>query len=738
MDPPPLAIDVSSPRAMVATFEEGRPLLLARGDEAPPPEAVAADPRLAAADDAFDAREAPPPLDLFGWDWDQADADVLEREMAAVLREVRARFAPDGPPPPTTLCVPRCAGGRGREAIHRAAASEGLDVRAVLAPCEALAWVARAAGVRGCVLAVSADLGHLEVGVVDLRDDAVAVVSVRGQAVAWGDVFVEDVVAWLSLTIDRSHLLRAFESPGAHRLLAECTRAALVSARGVGDLVVETPFLARMGGAASVTVSEDVLELAFDDLIERVGGACDEALRAAGLAPGDLMRVVVGGRASRLEPLGRRLGGRWELPCSVVGATATALGAALFADAHRLDAPAPGSTIPSAIPPSAPPSVRPSARPSSAPPPSSVPPPRPSAPPPRLATGPVAAATGSRLPRHGPLAFTASPAELLALPIVRAATPDELARPLPLPALLAQVGLRPQLHGTLALHGAGESLRVGLGDGAAAIHPRERPAVVRAFLWAAGTYEVREEPMVGLAGAPREAMAGLVTAGLRVLLREADNDAVAAALGERMHLCPVPIPEREGRLKRMRLTPAEERAILHGFDPATDLATHVAGSSSMLRLGFLLALFEVVSWSPRRADVGGDRRAELALRVARMSAQNHFEVLFVHWTAGGEEVAEAWRRFEAEYGTAGPWHAVDRGLAAQAMTRGAAAWAALSKETGRLRHRAEAYPNVDQEMLIPLIESRAKWLAFAGQRAEAEDMLRLLREIQARPGAPKG
>lgn len=712
---------------MVATFESDRPLMLAWGDDAVPAAAVAADLRGDEAGDAFDAREAPEPLELFGWDWDVADVGSLERAMAAVLRDVRARFAPDGGPPPVALCVPRCAGGRGREAIHRAAASEGLDVRAVLPPCEALAWVARAAGVRGPVLSVSADLGHLEVGVVELRDDVVALQTVRSQSVPWGDVFVEDVVAWLSLTIDRRHLLPASESAGAHRLLAEATRAALAASPGGDTLRVETPFLARLGGAPSLTVSTDVLSLAFDDLIERVAAACEEAVAAAGRSFGALTRVVAAGRASCLEALGARLGERWSLPVSVVGPTATAIGAALFARDNLLDGAAgTDSARPSAIPPSAPPSA---------------PPPRPSAPPPstppaRLTTGPVAAG-GTRLPRQGPLRGGLSPAELLGLPVVRAATPEELARPLSLPALLAQVGLRPQLQGTLLLRGDGEALRVGVGDGAAAIHPRERPAVVRAFGWRDGSYELREEPLVGLAGAPREAMAGLVTAGLRALLRDAPHAAVAEALGARMERCPVPIPEREPRLHRMRLTPAEERAVLRGFDASTTLAAHVAGASSMLRLGVLLAIFEVVSWAEPAVAAASDLRADLSLRVARMATQNHFEVLFVHWSAGGEEVAEAWARFEAEYGPAGPWHGVDRGLAAQALARGAAAWAVLSKEVARLRYRAEAYPSVDQEMLLPLIESRAKWLAFAGRRAEAEDMVRLLREIQGRAGPPK-
>jgi hypothetical protein len=273
---------------------------------------------------------------------------------------------------------------------------------------------------------------------------------------------------------------------------------------------------------------------------------------------------------------------------------------------------------------------------------------------------------------------------------------------------------------------------VRVGDGVTTVNTREREALIRACHWQGASFELTEERLDPI-GATREPLASVVAAALRSLIRDLPQDDLLAVFADRMNRCPVFIPEREGRLRRLKLAAFEERTALRALDDVTDLAAHVASSPTTLRLLFVLAAFELVTWAPKRGRAVTDPRVELAARVDRMSTQNHFEALGVHWSVGSEDVAEAWKQFQAEFGPSGRWHGVDPALAAQALARGTAAWNVLSNETARLRYRIEAYPNVDQDMLIPLLEQRAQWLLFANRREEAEDVARLLREIIARP-----
>ncbi|MFO0651786.1 MAG: hypothetical protein U0326_36530 [Polyangiales bacterium] len=795
--------DLATPRMVAVGMMNDRAIVLSRGE-------------LAAGERDLDASE------LRGWDWERHDADTVEALADALLTDARGRYVLHADARcEAVLCLPRSAGAQARDAVLRGAARADVEVLRCMGPAEALAMAAEAHREHGVTVSVSVDLGHVEVGVFEARGGSLYPHALRDKAVALGDLFVEDVVSWVSFTIDHKHHAQIADARELRWLLAGAAREALAHAPEGEPLRIATPFLFEGGGPASVTATTDVLALAFDDVVERVAAMIDDALRASGVSPGRVARLVIAGRQSRVSALGERLASRWSFPLIAVDHTAAATGAAREAARIRLGEHAPAqSAPPSWAPPSAPPSTQPSMR-HAAPPdlssfeahaPSSPPsiPPRPSIPPPAAPSGPpamtptpprpatptpapfarvptrpvplpganpspippsraaspqppprpstppqapssappqrpsslppVTLAEGeiasARLPRAG--AFTGSPSlnVIFAMPLTRAAVSAELARPLPFAALLSQIGMRPHLHGTLSLHGESEVVRIGIDGGTPVLHPAERQRALRCFQWREGHYELSDAKLAGFSMAVHETMTGLVVAGLRPLLRDLTNDECLAALGERIHLAPVLRPDREKRLHRMRLTAAEERTVTRGLDASTDLAAHLRNSSSMLRLAMMLELFEIVSWAPPMRDAREDRRAELARRVARMSSQNHFEVLFIHWTASGEEVLAAWKKFQAEYGPAGPWHEVDRELARAALTRGEAAWSLLSNEARRVRYRAEAYPTVNQELLTPLIESRARILDFAGEKAEALNMVRLLKEIQGgvKPG----
>ncbi len=743
MEPLLFGIDLATPLAVVAGFDSGRVLLLSRN-----------------------AAHAPS-LDAHAWNWPADARPALEAEAARVLTAARARYAnPPDAPCEAALCVPSFAGPDALAALQRAAATAGFTVRCTIRPAEALGRAEDAH--EGMLLVVSADLGHLVVGVFEATEHGPVERAYRGVAAPFGSLFIDNLVSWLAFTLDPRH---ANALAGARDALADTVRHALATTPAGKSLHLVTPFLGA--GRASVTVPAEVLAFAFESLVERVAALIDEATQHARVKVTPAWRFVIAGRQWGVGALAEHLSQRFGARCIVRDASTAARETALEAAHARQESQRAPSAPPSWIPPSAPPAVIPpppsvappamSVAPSVAPPamsvapsvaapaPPSVAPPAspstypadfdrpsvlPASMPPsssiplgaRLTSGEVVSA---RLPREGAYTVPHGARALYDLPLVRAATAEEVARRLPLAAVLSQIGMRPHLHGSLILKGDGETVRLGIEGGAPLLHGGDRARFMRAFAWSDGHYTLDEHPLNDALNATRETMTGLVFAGLRVYARELTDAQVIEALGEKMHLAPTVRLECGARLHRTRLLPQEDRTVKRAFDPVTELATHVGRASSMLRLTYLLDLFGILAWAPPARSAHDDRHEELERRVSRLKSQNHFECLFVHWTANSEEVSTAWKKFRDEYGPTGPWHAVDAALARAAYLRGEAAWAVLEKEASRLRYRVEAYPTINQEMLIPLVEGRAKTLAYAGQIEEAEDMLRLLRELHS-------
>jgi hypothetical protein len=58
----------------------------------------------------------------------------------------------------------------------------------------------------------------------------------------------------------------------------------------------------------------------------------------------------------------------------------------------------------------------------------------------------------------------------------------------------------------------------------------------------------------------------------------------------------------------------------------------------------------------------------------------------------------------------------------------------LRLDTTRVQHRREAYPGMDEQLLAPLVEARAKALEMRGEKSEAARMMRLRGEFAAAAG----
>ena len=180
---------------------------------------------------------------------------------------------------------------------------------------------------------------------------------------------------------------------------------------------------------------------------------------------------------------------------------------------------------------------------------------------------------------------------------------------------------------------------------------------------------------------------------------------------------------------------AEMRAVEHVVDGSRSLQTMLGegyiGRMTLLRLVLLLDLYSVLQWAAPTHAAVEDPVAAMARTLTAMERGNHFVALGVHWSAGPEEIHGAWERLHAEYAPDGRWAPHDPATAAAIVRRCDAAWQVLRDDGARVQHRHESYEGMDEGLLAPLVEARAKALEMRGERRAAAEMSRLQKEFAA-------
>lgn len=561
---------------------------------------------------------------------------------------------------------------------------------------------------------------------------------------AWGDRPRRSLLHALErTTLDVLRLARETSALVVGASLADPSLAGVCAVVDLGSHKLEVALAEVTGGMLRVLARESVVGLGDErmgfgeklPLITELGRRLTEE---AGLEPRDVERVIVAGRRLALPSMAHGIESIWGVPPELAAPGAIARGAARIAaglagalpawiiDDDLQEAPLAHlrpcilrgvSTIPPAHPPSAhPPSERPSdvgisEHPSVMP-----------------GAGPAAP-----VPASGNFAGLASVDAARALDLIHPVS-GGLAHPA-LITLLNQFTFLRGASGTLTLRSREDVLALPIHRGGVCVSAGERARALRVGEWSAGTFTWREEHLPSVLTKLRTPMTAFVVGALRGRLRAFGERDFGDAYLSKMALSPSVHPDRLERLERLCIPEAEMRAVEHVVDGSRSLQTMLGegyiGRMTLLRLVLLLDLYSVLQWAaPTHADVE-DPVAAMARTLTAMERGNHFVALGVHWSAGPEEIHEAWERMQAEYAPEGRWAPHDPATAAAIVRRGAAAWQVLRDDGARVQHRRESYAGMDEALLAPLVEARAKALEMRGERRAAAEMSRLQKEFAA-------
>lgn len=714
-------------------------------------------------------------IDRWKWSIDvlSSSADAARRALHGVRGALADRGAADAE---LTVIALSTGYGDGRaDALVKAAASVGFPALRVMDECSATALGVGRTWLRGRGLVIDLGARHLSASVVALSGERITALASDGTEEVHLDLFTEGVLRELVDGVERAEGAGVLDRGTVDALRRE-VRVALGARRGAGPLHVRSPSLQEMFRTAEVpvcTVEESVLAWLREEVLLKAHEVVEAVLEHAGVRADEVARVWLTGAAARDDSLRAALAGHLRREVLVAPVDLIACGAARFgAELLGRVSHTPLPVVPNA-------SVRPVMTPvpdlagiaamvevdrgrhlsSMAPSPlaegveleertvvTRAPEPpreevvdrgpptteRHSAPPPPTSvsrsTHPPGAA---HLPAQGAFRGPKTPVEVLGMPLMRAPTEEELARPY-LPVLLLQLATA-HATGVLSLKSGREEAKLLVSSGGVCVSATDRARASRVLEWTEGTFRWASAPVLPAAAKLREGMLAFVAGGLRNALRGMSDAGVLAAFGPRLALSPMVIPERSRRAERMDLGAAELRAIDHMLDGTRDVPTLLGegyiGRLTLMRVLLLLDAFGVLRWVPPSANATETPVDALKRRLARMDHEDHFTALGLHWTATHDEVIEAWTKFQAEYGPAGRWAKVDPGVAAKLLARGATAWERLRDDRRRVQYRHELHPDVDETMLSTIVAAQAELLAFRGEERQARSMRQLAVEM---------
>ncbi len=352
----------------------------------------------------------------------------------------------------------------------------------------------------------------------------------------------------------------------------------------------------------------------------------------------------------------------------------------------------------------------------------------------RISELPYAPSTSTHVvePHSGPFVGLPRLDSILALDLVHPAENEGLARPT-IATLLNQFTFLRGISGTLTLRSRAEEITLPIDRGGVCLTAAERGRTLRIFDWPDGAYSWRREKHPWAVQKQRFPMTAYLVAGLRIRLRNFDDPQFTQVHMPKMRLSPTVIDDRRGRLERLALPEAEHRAVEYVVDGTRSfermLGEGYIGRTTFQRLVLLLDLYGILQWAQPTLSDHEDPIAAMTKLYGKIERANHFVAMGIHWSAPPIEILAAWEKAQETYGPGGTMEKYEPMIAARILRRISGAWQILRVDALRVAHRREAYPGMDEDLLAPLVEARAKALEMRGEKSEAAVMMRLRGEF---------
>lgn len=329
---------------------------------------------------------------------------------------------------------------------------------------------------------------------------------------------------------------------------------------------------------------------------------------------------------------------------------------------------------------------------------------------------------GVALPMQGSFIVPRNAADLLKLPLRRSLAEQDL-DPIWLPVLLISLARRKDIVGTLELKSEGSTISVQLVSGGVvqeAFKPKD--PLLAATSWKNGTYQVQPASCKPPADKP-DSLSKIAVELVRSVLRQDTEASIEAAFGDKLKQAPKVGPRGMGLADAVGFWTAEKRFLKYQCDGSmTGLdAMKSSGVSrfTALQVVFVLDLFGEISWGAPHRKTGPTVAEQVASRSKEASHANHFELLGIHWSVLEEEVEQAFRKFQADYGP-GTDAAREAPEAARLLMKAATqARDTLVNRASRMAYLKQIKPDLDYLALSELLRTRSEALNLKGQELEA-------------------
>ena len=312
-----VGIDLGTTNSLVAVVEDGRPRVLARGDERLVPSVVGLsdDGRIIVGQAALNQYVLAPERTVRSIKRKMGTTEQVtlgerayspEEISAFILRYLKgmAEEVLGDQVERAVITVPAYFNDTQRQATKRAGELAGLEVvRIINEPTAAALAYGIERQVNQFLMVYDLGGGTFDVSIIEQQGDILEVRASHGNVHLGGDDFDERLLQHLLAHLSSEH---RYDFKGDRRALARLVRAAERAKVALSDAPyarVAEEFLARYDGQIAhleLEVGRDELEQMIDDLLSSTLESIDRALADAGLKPEQINRVLLVGGSTRI------------------------------------------------------------------------------------------------------------------------------------------------------------------------------------------------------------------------------------------------------------------------------------------------------------------------------------------------------------------------------------------------------------------------------------------------------
>ena len=191
-----------------------------------------------------------------------------------------------------------------RQATKDAGRIAGLNVRRIInEPTSAALAYGLNNGMPQKIMVYDLGGGTFDVSIIEIGEGVIEVLATSGDNHLGGDDFDERVVNYLLDEFKREQRVDLKRDPAALGRLREAAETAKKELSGAETAHIALPYLAQRDGQPlhmEMTLTRAKFEQLTGDLVERTAGPVQNALRDAGISPGQLGRVLLVGGSTRM------------------------------------------------------------------------------------------------------------------------------------------------------------------------------------------------------------------------------------------------------------------------------------------------------------------------------------------------------------------------------------------------------------------------------------------------------